>query len=109
MVTELTDKTLQERIAKGEPLLVDFWAPWCGPCRMLAPILEELSKSSEYQGKLNFGKINTDEYQEVAGKNDIQGIPCLILFHKGGEVDRIVGYLPKPQLKAKIDELLKKL
>ena len=109
MVTELNDKTFQDALKNETPTLIDFWAPWCGPCKMLAPVVEELSKSAEYQGKLNFGKINTDDFQEVAQNYGIQGIPCLILFHKGEEADRIVGYLPKPQLKAKIDELLSKL
>lgn len=109
MVTELNDKTFQETLQQNTPVLIDFWAPWCGPCRMLAPVVEELSKSSEYQGKLRFAKLNTDDFSEIAGQHDIQGIPCLILFHQGKEVDRIVGFMNKVQLKAKVDALLRSL
>src|SRR3989338_941977 len=108
MVTELNKKTFHEALQESTPILVDFWAPWCGPCKMLAPVVEELSKSPDYQNKLRFGKLNTDEYPEIAQNNDIQGIPCLIIFHKGEEVDRIVGFMNKVQLKGKVDEILEK-
>lgn len=86
------------------PVLVDFYADWCGPCKMLAPAFEELS--SEYEGRLKFAKLNTDQAQPLAFEFSVSGIPCLILTSKGKEIGRIVGYVPKPALKAKIDALL---
>jgi len=86
------------------PVIVDFYADWCGPCKMLAPAFEELS--SEYGGKLKFAKLNSDHAQELAMEFSVSGIPCLILMSKGKEVGRIVGFVPKPMLKAKIDGLL---
>jgi thioredoxin 1 len=86
------------------PVLIDFYADWCGPCKMLAPAFEELS--SEYEGRLKFAKLNTDHAQPLAMEFRVSGIPCLILTSKGDEIGRIVGYLPKPALKAKIDALL---
>ena len=106
MVKELTDVQLKEEIGKDTPIIVDFWASWCGPCKRLAPIFEEVSKL--FEGKLTFAKISTEDYGEVAGEHGIMGIPCLILFSKGKEVDRIVGVLEKDALKAKIDEILAK-
>ena len=108
MVLELTDKTFQTEVIKSNiPVIVDFWAPWCGPCKMMAPVFEELSK--DYAGKLKFAKINTDDFSEMAIQNQITGIPCLIVFKNGEEADRIVGFLQKAGLKGKIDEILAKL
>ncbi len=106
MVLELTEDTFSEEINAATPIIVDFWASWCGPCKMMAPVFEELSK--EYAGKLRFGKISTEDYPEVAGDNAVSGIPCLIVFKNGEEVDRIVGFAPKPLLKQKIEAVLKK-
>ncbi len=86
------------------PVLVDFYADWCGPCRMLAPAFEELS--GEYEGKLKFAKLDTDKAQPLAMEFSVSGIPCLILTKDGNELGRIVGFMPKPSLKAKIDSLL---
>jgi len=85
-------------------VMVDFWAVWCGPCRMIAPTVEELAK--DYADKIKVMKLNTDENPEVASRYKIMGIPSIIFFKNGQEADRIVGAVPKPQLKAKIDSLL---
>ena len=106
MVQELTDTQFAEMTTKSIPIIVDFWANWCGPCKMMAPVFEEVSK--EYAGKLVFAKLNTENYQNVAAESQVTGIPCLIVFKNGQEVDRIVGFAPKPVLKQKIDAILAK-
>jgi thioredoxin 1 len=82
-----------EVLQSGQPVLVDFWAPWCGPCRMLSPIVEKIAAANA--GKAKFVKLNTDENPSLAGQYQVSGIPCLILFKNGQPVDRIVGYVPE--------------
>lgn len=95
------------KIIRGQvPVIVDFWASWCGPCKMLAPVFEDVSK--DYAGKLQFAKISTEDFPEVAEEYGITGIPCLVVFKGGEEVERIVGFAPKPLLKQKIDQILAK-
>ena len=108
MVQEINGQEDFEKVVKNAntPVIVDFWASWCGPCKMMAPVFEELS--GEYEGKLAFVKVNVEENEELAGANNISGIPCLIVYNNGEEVDRIVGFNPKPQLQEKIEAALGK-
>ena len=104
---ELKKDNFEQEVVKNRlPVLVDFWAPWCGPCRILSPTLDKLS--SEYTNKLKFSKLNVDENQEIAAQFDVRGIPCIIIFMKGHEVDRIIGAYPEAELRKKIDIILAK-
>ena len=94
----------QEVIQSSNLVMVDFWATWCGPCKIVAPVVEELAK--EYDGKVTFVKVNTDENQDLATKYNIRGIPTLMFFKEGNIADQVVGAVPKAQLKSKIDSLL---
>ena len=105
MAEAVTSATWEQEVLKASSLvLVDFWAVWCGPCRMVAPIVDEISK--EYAGKLKVLKLNTDENPDVASKYKIMGIPTLMFFKDGKTVDQGVGAVPKSQLKSKVDSLL---
>ena len=93
-MNEITDKDFEDKVLKSKtPVLVDFWAPWCGPCKMAGPVLEELSK--EYQGKVEFMKVNVDENQESSKKYGVMSIPTTILFKGEKEVGRQVGFSGK--------------
>ncbi|MBD3203741.1 thioredoxin [Candidatus Woesearchaeota archaeon] len=107
-VIELDQNNFEEIVENGKtPVIVDFWAGWCMPCKMMAPIFKELSE--DYKGKLKFAKLNTDQNKNISDNFSIRGIPCLILFHKAEEVERIVGFAPKEVLKQKIDSALSKV
>src|SRR6056297_1687143 len=107
-VTHITPDNFDEVVKQSElPVLIDFWAPWCGPCQMMGPVFEEIS--DEYTDKIIFAKLNTEEHPELTTEFGIQGIPALILTKQGKEVDRIVGFAPKPILKQKIDEVFNKV
>jgi thioredoxin 1 len=107
MVKELNKETFQKEIKEDKKtVLVDFWASWCGPCQALAPIYKELSEDEDFKGKLDFAKVSTEEFPQLAGDNNVSGIPCMILFKDGKEAGRIVGFKPKDALKAEIQELL---
>ena len=101
---EITDSNFEEILAGGQPVLVDFWAEWCGPCKMIGPVIEELA--GEYEGKAVIGKVNVDTNPGVSAKFGIRSIPTLLIF-KGGEiVDKQVGAVPKAVLAGKIDAQL---
>ncbi len=102
---DTSDSSFQTDVLDSDlPVLVDFWAPWCGPCRMVAPIVEELAE--EYDGRVKFVKLNTDENPQVAGKYGIRSIPTLLVFKGGDTVGQIVGFRPKSDLKKRLDEVL---
>src|SRR5579864_8023015 len=101
-IQEVGDQEFTSEVIDAEtPVLVDFWAPWCGPCRMVAPIVEELA--GEYEGKVAFVKLNTDENPRVSSQYGIRSIPTLLVFKGGEPVGQIVGYQPKNALKKRLD------
>jgi thioredoxin 1 len=101
-VRHITDADFETLAAGDTPLFVDFWAPWCGPCRIIGPIVEELAPS--YDGKAVIAKMNVDENQNVPQRFGVTSIPTLIMFKNGKVVDRVVGAIPKPQLQKFIDK-----
>jgi thioredoxin 1 len=100
----ITDGTFLSTIQSHELLVVDFWAPWCGPCRMMGPIIDMLA--AEYAGKVTFGKMNTDENKMVPSNLEIMSIPTVIVFHHGKTVERIVGAYPKTYIETIIKKYL---
>ncbi len=96
-ISHITDDTFEEEVLKNDvPVLADFWAEWCGPCKTIAPVLEEIAQ--EYDGRLKVAKIDVDENPEAPVRFGIQGIPTIILFKDGEPVERLVGAMPKDQL-----------
>ena len=101
----LTDQTWDNEVLNSDlPVIVDFWAEWCAPCSMIAPVVEQMSK--EYEGKIKVGKLNVDENQVTAGKYQIMAIPTLLFFNGGKLVDRVAGVVPKKILAEKIEKML---
>jgi thioredoxin 1 len=102
---DVTDAEFDSEVLKNDlPVLVDFWAPWCGPCRMVSPIVEELA--DEYRGKVNFYKLNTDDNIDTASKYGIRSIPTLLVFKNGQIVDQLIGFRPKSDLKRSLEKAL---
>lgn len=102
---KFTDNSFEEDVLNSDkPVLVDFWAEWCGPCRMVGPVVDELA--GEYEGKAKIGKVNVDENAEISTKYGIRSIPSLLIFKDGEVVDQIVGAVPKNQLKKQLDAQL---
>jgi thioredoxin 1 len=100
----LNDKTFSESTEKDEsPILVDFWAEWCMPCRALAPVIDELAQ--EFEGKVRFAKVNVDECKDIPAKFGIRGIPTLILFKNGKKVNELVGNQPKEKIKTMLQQI----
>lgn len=104
-VTSVSIDTFDSVVLQSQSVvLVDFWATWCGPCKIIAPVIEELAK--EYEGKVIFAKVNTDENADLASRYSIRGIPTLMFFKDGKVMDQVVGAVPKAQLKSKLDSLI---
>ncbi|MGE5443683.1 MAG: thioredoxin [Ignavibacteriales bacterium] len=102
---ELSDSTFEKEVLKSEaPVLVDFWAPWCGPCRILAPVVEEIANS--YSGRLKVGKLNVDDNQDTTMAYGIRSIPTLIIFKGGKALDQIIGAVPKSEIERMVKKAL---
>lgn len=104
MALQITDSNFREYINSGKPLVLDFWAEWCGPCRMVAPIIDELAE--EYKAQVNIGKVDVDDNNEVSTEFGIRNIPTILFFKDGKIVDKQVGALPKAKIEEKIKALL---
>jgi thioredoxin 1 len=108
MVTKITGQNFEKEVMEADmPVIIDFYADWCGPCKMQGPVFEEVS--ADYKGRLKFVKLSVEENPRVGDQFSIQGIPCLVVVKEGKEVDRIVGFNPADILKQKIDSILSKM
>lgn len=104
-VIETDDSSFEQTVLKSsEPVLVDFWAPWCGPCRMVAPVVDELA--GQYAGRLKAAKVNVDDSPDVSSRYGIMSIPSLVFFSNGQEVGRLIGAVPKVQIAGAIEQVL---
>ena len=102
---EIEDASFDKVVLQAKiPVLVDFWAPWCGPCRMVTPVVEELA--NEYEGRVSFTKLNVDENPKIASQYGVMSIPTLILFKEGKPVSNVVGFRPKDELKQNLEAAL---
>ena len=105
MAVEITSNNFEELVLKNDkPVLIDFWAEWCGPCRMVGPVIDELS--NDYEGKAIVGKVNVDNEQEISSRFGIRNIPTILFFKNGEVVDKNVGLSPKKDLAQKLDSLI---
>ena len=105
MVIDITDQDFEDEVIKSAlPVMVDLWAPWCGPCRMVAPVVDKLAE--KYEGKFKFCRLNVDENPQTASKYRVMSIPTLIFFKGGKAVDTVIGAVPERTLQSKIDDLL---
>lgn len=105
MVTEITDKSFEEEVLKSNmPVMLDLWAPWCGPCRMVAPVVEKLS--GDYSGKVKFCKLNVDQNPDTAAKYHVMSIPTMLFFKDGKVVETVIGAVPERTLKPKLDNMI---
>ena len=104
-IVHLDDHTFADNVEKNpSPILVDFWAEWCMPCRALAPVIEELA--GEFEGKIRFAKVNVDECKDIPAKFGIRGIPTLILFNEGKKINELVGNQPKERIRSMLSKVL---
>ncbi len=108
MVKEVSDFA-KEVLDSKLPVVVDFWAEWCGPCKLLGPVFQALAENKAYVNKLQFAKVNIDDFPELAEKMGVMSIPCVVCFHKGEETGRAVGFAGESVLRAKIDGWLKQI
>jgi len=104
-IYEVTTSEFKKEVLESDiPVLVDFWAPWCGPCRMVTPVIEDVAQ--KMNGRVKFVKLNTDENQETAEEYGIMAIPSLIVFKGGSEVHRVVGFVPQEQLESELEQFI---